>query len=68
MLTSSDLTYMRDTEETAMASAGIVYRATFTSTPLGNQTEAWTQVNQSQQFLLSTYLYALLRESNYIIL
>lgn len=68
MLTTSDLTYMRDTENTAMASAGIVYRATFTSSPLGNQTEAWSQVNQSQQFPLSTYLQALLMESNYFIL
>ena len=63
-----DLTYMRATELTAMSSAGIIYRPFYTSSPLGNQTETWTQVDQVNQFPLSQYIYAILLESTYLLL
>ena len=42
LLSTSDLTYMRDTELTAMSSTAILYRPSYTSSPLGNQTQTFT--------------------------
>lgn len=41
LLTSSDLTYMRSTEETAMASTAVIYSPSYSSGALGNQVESW---------------------------
>lgn len=68
LISSSDLTYMRATEETAMGSAGIIYRPSFTTSPLGNQTESWSQVTQNSQFPLSDYWAAVLMQNNFYLL
>lgn len=68
LISSSDLTYMQATELTAMASAGIIYRPSYTSSPLGNQTETWSQVTQNSQFPLSDYWQAVLMQNNFYLL
>jgi len=44
MITSTDLEYMKEVEESAMGSSGTIYRATFGTSVLGNQSETWSAI------------------------
>ena len=48
MLTSFDLAFMRETESLAMSSTGDVYRAVYSETALGSQSETWSNVGTVQ--------------------
>lgn len=44
MITSAELEWMRETENSAMGSLGTIHRATFGTSVLGNQQESWSAV------------------------